>query len=236
MCGDVQADRGDGDAGHSREGTHGVLPFAVFAVGHFIRNIAGDEDHGHEGDPREGSPDAHRFQGQVVHFRQVQGQPGQEDVHDVVDDHELNADGPELGRAEEFAPRGDAFLFTGSGAAFGDMSVFGFVDVGAVSRVIVGVFVPYPGQDDADEAEDDEYGVPAHGGHEGDCNGRADDGAEEGAHEDGRAGLALFTGIKPAEGRCSQGREDRAFAHAEEQADGGEADLAFGKGCQSRED
>ncbi len=70
----------------------------------------------------------------------------------------------------------------------------------------------------------------------GDCNSRADDGAEEGAHEDGRAGLALFTGVEPAEGRCSQGREDRAFAHAEEQADGGEADLAFGKGRQSRED
>lgn len=114
-------------------------------------------------------------------FRQVHGKPCQEDVHDVVDDHELDADSPELGRTEELAPRSNGFLQGISRTAFVDVSGFLRIDIGAVCRIVAGEAVPYPGQGDADDTEDDEDGVPAEEAHEGDCSDGTDDGAEEGA-------------------------------------------------------
>ena len=116
-----------------------------------------------------------------MNFSQVHGQPCQEDVHDVVDDHELDADSPELGRAEELMPGSDGFLQGISRTAFVDVCCFFSIDIGTVCRIVAGEAVPDPGQGDADETEDEEDSVPAEEAHEGDRCDRADDGAEEGS-------------------------------------------------------
>ena len=75
---------------------------------HTVREEAGGEYHSHQCEPREGSPDAHRFQGQVVDFSQVERQPCEEYVHDVVDDEELDAiDGSVAEGDDDIAPEAD---------------------------------------------------------------------------------------------------------------------------------
>ena len=52
-------------------------------------------------------------------------------------------------------PGSDGFLQGVSRTAFVDVRCFFRIDIGAVCRIVAGEAVPYPGQGDADETEDD---------------------------------------------------------------------------------
>ena len=166
---------------------------------------------------------------------QVERQPCEEYVHDVVDDEELDAQCPELTGTEKTAP-GSRFLFCGEAASFIDECCFFLIDIRAVLWIVLRIAVPDPGEDASCQTEDDEDSMPAKSGDESDGNHRADDGSEESAQKDGAACLAFFILVEPVESRLPQRRENRTFTKTESQADSGKACLALSKSGERCED